>query len=205
MTMIISSSEGDDDDTNTLHVSDTRRNGTDYERRNEGIDIDAGAIHCNGISSTEKDINALICDYGVEHLVHYDASKAGLDEEDFATFSRGGTSVVEAAATVPKPNALSQATLDIHSTTTLHPSPIKDVTVTPGNLENDLNHRKSAYNVFKKDYFELLEKSKNNNTATSVMYSLTKRLLPSLYTRLGSLDGTNKDLQASICKKLGVL
>ena len=161
MTMIISSSEGDDDDTNTLHVKDTQEEmENDYERRNEGVDIDAGAIHCNGISSTEKDINALICDYGVEHLVHYDASKAGLDEEDFATFSRGGTSVVEAAATVPKPNALSQATLDIQSTTTLHPSPIKDVTVTPGNLENDLNHRKSAYNVFKKDYFELLEKSK---------------------------------------------
>ena len=88
MTMIISSSEGDDDDTNALHVNDIQEETeTDYDDRgNEGINVAAGAVQRNGISSTEKDINALICDYGVEHLVHYDASK-GLDEEDFATFA----------------------------------------------------------------------------------------------------------------------
>ena len=91
MTMIISSSEGDDDDTNALHVNDIQEETeTDYDDRgNEGINVAAGAVQRNGISSTEKDINALICDYGVEHLVHYDASKAGLDEEDFATFLAG--------------------------------------------------------------------------------------------------------------------
>eukprot|EP00944_MAST-04C_sp_MAST-4C-sp1_P002701 g2701.t1 len=46
MTMIISSSEGDDDDTNALHVNDIQEETeTDYDDRgNEGINVAAGAV-----------------------------------------------------------------------------------------------------------------------------------------------------------------
>ena len=192
MTMIVSSSEGEDED---VFKPNDERGGTEKDcgRGNESIDFVAGGVHCNGVSSSENDINSLIFDYGVEHLVHYDTSKVGLGKEDFDMFER-----VDTSTALSKENTLSQVTSPAQNLRALRPS--SAAVATPDKIAHDLRHNESAYELLKKEYLGLLEKSKNNDT-TPVLYYLTKQVLPSLYTRLGSSDGTNKDLEIAICKE----